>query len=340
MLRRSPFARSARRQFAGELPLDSVSPAQDPSARRMPGWLFAGAMAGLALAASGLLEPRGGSAPALSDDVAAIVGERVIRRVDYERVLAGVERDRRGPIDDATRRRVLERMIDEELLVQQALALGLAASDRRVRGELVSGLVDSVVAEASGEQPSEAELEAHYRANQDFFVRPGRLRVEALSFDAESAAGTSPPAAQATTVSSARARPDALTRAREARTALERGVSADEVKATLGDPPVAAVPDALLPLAKLRDYLGPAVLEALPMLAVGVWSAPIETGSGYALVRVVESEQASAPALEEVAAVVRQDWIRRRGDDALRRYLDGLRPLQPIVRNEGLFAAP
>ena len=40
----------------------------------------------------------------------------------------GVEGDLRNPIDDAMRRRVLDRMIDEELLVQRALDLGLAVS--------------------------------------------------------------------------------------------------------------------------------------------------------------------------------------------------------------------
>ena len=111
----------------------------------MPWLLLVGAAVGLALAAWGLLEKRveghglsaGSPSQELSPEQAAIVGDRVIRRVDYERMLAGVERDLRNPIDDATRRRVLERMIDEELLVQQALALGLASADRRVRGELV-----------------------------------------------------------------------------------------------------------------------------------------------------------------------------------------------------------
>jgi parvulin-like peptidyl-prolyl isomerase len=297
----------------------------------MPWLLLAGAALGLALSAAGLLESGGadhGSAAAgLAADQAARVGERVIRRVDYERMLAGVERDLRNPIDDATRRRVLERMIDEELLVQQALALDLAAADRRMRGELVSGLVDSLVAEADAAPPSEAEVEAHYRANREFFARPGRLRVESLFF-ARRASGS------ATAADELRARVEA------ARRRLEAGDAREVVEAALGDRRIAAVPDALLPLAKLRDYLGPGAVEALAGLEPAKWSAPIEAADGVLLVRIAEQEATQTPPFEEVEALVRRDLVRQRGDAALRRYLDGLRERTRIERNEAIFAAP
>ncbi len=125
----------------------SNAPSNAPHSTRATWLLFAGAMLGLGLAALGLLEERRKQAT-LPGSYAAVVGERTIRTVDYQRVLAGVESDLRNPIDDALRRRVLDRMIDEELLVQRALDLGLAVVDRRVRGELTSGLIDSIVSEA------------------------------------------------------------------------------------------------------------------------------------------------------------------------------------------------
>lgn len=278
----------------------------------MRGWLLAGAGLGLALSAWGLLEDRGGR-HALSEQTAAIVGAREIRRVDYERMLAGVERDRRGPIDESTRRRVLERMIDEELLVQQALALGLANADRRVRGELVSSLVDSVVSEADAEPPSEAEVEQHYRENAAFFARPGHLRVETLFFSVRD-------------------------RAAAARAQLASGAGREAVAAAWADPAVVEVPAVLLPRTKLRDYLGPAVVETLDGLETGIWSEPLETSGGFRLVRVVEREATSAPPLAEIESLVRQDLVRRRGDDALRRYLESLREATAVARNESLFA--
>ena len=95
-----------------------------PETRTRGAWLLlVGAAFGLAMASFGLLEPKIDPS-LLPEDAAAVVGERKIRRVDYERVLSGVAGDLRSPIDDAMRRRVLDRMIDEELLVQRALSLG------------------------------------------------------------------------------------------------------------------------------------------------------------------------------------------------------------------------
>ncbi len=278
----------------------------------MPWLLLAGAAVGLALSAWGLLENRG-ERHVLSAETAAIVGDRVIRRVDYERMLAGVERDRRGPIDDATRRHVLERMIDEELLVQQALALGLAAADRRVRGELVSGLVDSVVSEADAEAPTTADVEQYYRESAELFARPGRLRVESLYFSDRD-------------------------RAEAARARLTAGDDSSAVAKTLADRDLAAVPDALLPLAKLRDYLGPTAIVALAEQGPGAWSEPIEAADGFRLIRVLEREAQTTPPLAEVEPLVRQDLIRHRGDESLRRYLDALRSETPVDRNESIFA--
>lgn len=314
-------------------PLNSEPRSPDASSARVPWLLGLGAALGLALAATGLLEPRTGvetadPGGALEPEVAAIVGPRTIRRVDYERMLAGVAQDLRSPIDEATRRRVLERMIDEELLIQRGLALGLAASDRRVRGELVASLVDSVVAEAAGEVPSRTEIERHYAQNADFFTPPARLRVASLFFaderDGEREAE--------------RAKSAARERSVRALEALNAGADASRVAREAADPELAPVPDALLPIAKLRDYLGPDVVAALVSLESGGWSEPIDAAGGVRLVRVLEREAGVPPALEVIAELVERDLVRRRGDEALRRYLDALRDEIAIERNERLFA--
>lgn len=243
-------------------------------------------------------------------------------------MLAGVEQDRRGPIDEGTRRRVLERMIDEELLVQQALALGLAQVDRRVRGELVSSLVDSVVSEADADPPSAAEIERHYRESAAFFARPGRLRVASLFFSAGGGGGEA---------AGGRA---ARERAEAARARLVGGDDPALVAAESADRAVLEVPAALLPLAKLRDYLGPAAIEALAALAPGEWSAPLEAAGGFRLVQLLEREPESTPPLAEIEDLVREDLVRRRGDEALRRYLEELREQITVVRNAALGDAP
>ncbi len=285
--------------------------------------LLAGAAAGLLLASAGLLDAPARSGADLPPDAAAQVGERTIRRVDYERVLAGVAGDLRSPVDEAMRRRVLDRMIDEELLVQRALELGLAHVDRRVRGELTSSMIDSIVAEVGSETPSEAEVARHYDENVEFFTRPGRLRARRLYFstrrDGEDPRGT------------------AGERAREALEALRAGGSPDEVEAAWADRQVSPVPDALLPPSKVRDYVGPGLLQVLATLETGEWSAPQESASSLSLVTVLDREPPVVPPLDEIEALVRQDLERRRGDEALRRYLDELRSAAAITIDDGLF---
>ena len=281
-----------------------LAPETEKTASR-PAWLLlAGAALGLGLASLGLLETRV-DPEGMPSDAAAVVGDRSIRRVDYERVLAGVAGDLRSPVDDAMRRRVLDRMIDEELLVQRALELGLAVIDRRVRGELTSGIIDSIVAETDGDEPSARDVERHFDENVEFFTRPGRLRARTIFFssrrDAEDPRGT------------------AKERADQARTRLLAGESANTIEVELGNPQVSPIPYAMLPASKVRDYVGPSVLTGLLPLEAGVWSEPIKAGSGFHLAIALEKEPPIVPSLDSIENLVRQDLKRRRGDEARRR---------------------
>jgi parvulin-like peptidyl-prolyl isomerase len=85
------------------------------------------------------------------------------------------------------------------------------------------------------------------------------------------------------------------------------------------------VPDALLPPAKLREYVGPTVLRTALAAEPGAWSAPLRSGAGYHVLAVVEREPPSTPALADVRDSVKAEWVRRGGDRALRSYLDELR---------------
>jgi parvulin-like peptidyl-prolyl isomerase len=95
----------------------------------------------------------------------------------------------------------------------------------------------------------------------------------------------------------------------------------------------------MLPPSKVRDYVGPLILQSLEALPVDEWSEPIESGGGFYVVRVIEREPRIVPAFEQVEELVRQDLKRRRGDQALRDYLDDLRTRTPVAINESVFSA-
>jgi parvulin-like peptidyl-prolyl isomerase len=277
--------------------------------------LTLGAAAGLVLASTGLL--RGGvGEPA--EGVVAQVNATPILAADFERLVAGLESDTRSVADAATRQRVLDRMIDEELLVQRGLELGLAARDRKVRGDLSSAVIRSVVVEADQREVDEDELRAFFEREIAFFTQPGRLRVDQILFR----------------VRDASLQEAAKQRAQRARAALRDGRAFSAVRDEMGDPVISAIPDALLPATKLREYIGPTALAAALKLDVGEVSGPVRSGVGFHLLRAVEREPSRTPDFAAFEAQIRAEWRRRAGDEALRNYLDELRSRATVVTRQ------
>ena len=267
-----------------------------------------GAGLGLALAALDLV---GGTrtTAALPEGAIAVVDGIAVQSTDYERALAALAADRRTPLDEQDRRRVLDRLIDEELLVQKGLALGLARRDQRVRSDIVASVVESVVAEAATREPDQAEIEEFFAQHRELFQRPGRVRVRQILVRVTSG------------VSDEQARE----RAAQASARLRNGEDFALVANELGDPPVAELPTGKIDPATLREYLGPTVARSVEELGVASPSDPIRSAAGYHVVEVIEREPATTPALAEVADQVRAELRRKSEDDALRAYVDQLR---------------
>lgn len=100
-------------------------------------------------------------------DAAAFVNGQPIGRDDVERALASFGADKRAQLTREDRNKVLERLIEDELLAQRAVSLGLPASDPNARKVLIRGLIDSLVATAP--PPTEAELRQYFEANTGLF---------------------------------------------------------------------------------------------------------------------------------------------------------------------------
>src|SRR5262245_15920688 len=271
-------------------------------------WLALGATAGIGCAALGLLlsGERGRTLPA---NAAASVNGAVIRFEEYDRAVAAFAYDRRDPIGPAERRHVLDRMLDEELLVQRGLELGLARSDRRVRGDIVSAMIELVVSQADDIEPSDGEVRAFYEENRDYFARTDRLLVQQVFVRA----------------APLRSEEEARARADQAARRLRTGEPFDRVREALGDAEVAPVPRDLLPIAKLREYLGPTAAHAAEALDVGGTSDPQRSGTGYHVLVLLDRSPGAEPPLAAVQEQVRAELRRRASERALRSYLDDLR---------------
>jgi parvulin-like peptidyl-prolyl isomerase len=274
-----------------------------------------GAALGLAFATSDLLSfERATNVPAGS---VARVNDTFIREEDYARALSAFASDRRSPVEEVDRRHVLDRLIDEELLVQRGLDLGLAKRDRRVRADVVAAMLDAITSEAKTTEPGDEEVAAFYESERDYFARPGRVHARRILVQASST------------------RPDAEARRRavEAAKRLRAGEDFALVRSQLGDPEVATLPDTALPAVKLREYVGPTATRALLAAAPGEVSEPIRSAGGYQVLQLVDRTGSEVPPLAEIEAEVRAELRRRAADQALRTYLEDLRRSGDVQSN-------
>jgi hypothetical protein len=267
--------------------------------------LALGSMLGLVLAAGSILASGRNAGHGLPPDTVARVNGVPISADEYRRALEAVAGDRRDEPDGALRRHVLDRLIDEELLVQRGLELGLARVDPRVRRELAAAVVAEAVTDGERGDPTPDELRTFYDTERGFFARGGRLQVREVFVAADT--------------------PDAERRARTAAARLRAGDDPASVRRELGDSEPAPIPDAPLPPAKLAEYVGPTAMRTALALAPGTVSDPVRSAAGFHVLLLVSRDAQVVPPLADIEDEVREEWRRRGGESSLRARLDALR---------------
>ena len=258
---------------------------------------------GAALALVSVFAPRGPAwVPMIPADAVARVDGHAIPRADYERAIAALVSDLRRPLESAEREQVVERLVDELLLVEHGLAGELVQRDPYLRTQVARTVLDRLQAQVqTGPAPSEAELRNHYAAAGGRFARVGRIELETLYLA-----------------------PSERTRARTLARQWAAGAEHAELLAQ-ADVPVLELPAVALTPDKLRDYLGPEATAAALSLAPGEVSEVLALAGGLWILRVVTREPGQLPPFAEVREQVAADLERERSDTALRELLDELR---------------
>jgi hypothetical protein len=136
---------------------------------------LAGAGIGAVIAIGALLWPTDTSLPEGSE-IAARINGRVIPVADVEMALEAMASDSRNPLDASDTERALGRLIDEELLLQRGVELGLPYNAPEVRRAIVLAMIDTIVANAGGE-PEETQLRDLFEAEPQLFAAEPSLRV-------------------------------------------------------------------------------------------------------------------------------------------------------------------
>jgi hypothetical protein len=270
--------------------------------------LVLGTAAGIALAAVGIVRS-GERASVDAEGAIAVVNGQRISRESFARFAAAVAAERkRVELDAATRRLLLERMVDEELLFQRGLALGLQRHEPTARRSIVAALIASVTADAELAEPDQKTLQRFYDENPERFARPGRLVLDVAFVGL---AG----------------KPEALAfgEAQEIARRVRAGEDFSRVRDELADQPLAALPAGPLPFETIRQYLGPTSARAATRLEVGQVGSPTRGSDGYYVVRLRDRTPGETAPFGEVREQVRAELLRSRSDRALRDYIADLR---------------
>jgi hypothetical protein len=268
-------------------------------------WLLAGVLVGSLMAAAQILHDL--RMPVrLLDGVAARVNGREIDSSSIARTVAGSDAALRAT-GAAAGNRVLARMIDEELLLQQALDSGAAQTDPEVRAALVRAAINRVNAETAALPVTRGDVETYFAAHRAAYATATRYEVTPLYFEA----------AQFPVLRTA------LQRAEAAREGLRAGRRV-ELLARAADTPPFVPPGDLATAGTLVNYFGSTVVNSIDGVRVGESTPPINFGRGVLIVYVSRRIDGEIPAFDSIERLVEADLLREQQETALARLLDSL----------------
>jgi peptidyl-prolyl cis-trans isomerase C len=228
------------------------------------------------------------------------------RKVEIDgRVLAALQTDharRLGvpALDAAQARGVETTAIEDEILVREARRLGLDQDDAIVRRRLVQKVL--FLAEELGgasRNPTQAELVAFFEKNRERYGAVARIRLVHVLAKTREAAEALRPSVEAFT--RATADPDAVP--------------------PFGNPlPVPRLVDASS--ADLARTYGRELAYVGDTLPPGVWSAPVASGYGWHLVRVIERRNERVARVGDIAGALRLDYLVAQREAAVARFIE------------------
>lgn len=181
---------------------------------------------------------------------------------------------------------IIAERVDEEIMAQEALRLGLDQEDVIIRRRLAQKYAFVREDLAAIPEPSEARLRAYFEKNAGLFEIPGAMTFRHIYFSAERGAGARPAAAAA--LAKLQTRPEAT-------------LDGDVFILPLA---YAAITETDLK----RDYGGP-FAAALARAPEGVWIGPLESAFGWHVARVEKRQAAAAQDFEAARDVVRARWM-------------------------------
>tara|TARA_B100000579_G_scaffold409675_1_gene398918 strand:- start:391 stop:1224 length:834 start_codon:yes stop_codon:yes gene_type:complete len=240
------------------------------------------------------------------DQAIARVGEKEISRQRFEEIIKVLDDQSNSELTLEKKNLIRERLIDEELLIQRAIELDLVRNDSLVKGNVIQTMFQYIINSNELAEPTEAELRNHFIKEKNYFSSGKRYKLKNYSFRNLSDAET-------------------------ARNSLNQSNFENFLKLTETENTI-DLPDVFLTPQKIRDYLGPKVLEELPNLEKGGFSNIFEINQVPSIIFCIDILLDNNPKFEEIIEQIKNKFIRDREDNLVKEYIKNLRNFYEIEK--------
>ncbi len=240
------------------------------------------------------------------DQAIARVGEKEISRQRFEEIIKVLDDQSNSELTLEKKNLIRERLIDEELLIQRAIELDLVRNDSLVKGNVIQTMFQHIINSSELVEPSEAELREYFSKEKNYFSSGRRYKLKNYTFrnldDAEMAINLLN------------------------QSDFESFLKLVETESAID------LPNVFLSTQKIRDYLGPKVLDELPSLEKGGFSNIFEINEVPSIVICIDILLDNNPKFEEIAEQIKNKFIRDREDSLVKEYIENLRNFYEIEK--------
>lgn len=202
----------------------------------------------------------------------------------------------------------VNRMIRDQVLSREAVALGLDEGDLVIRRRLAQKMDFLFTGLAEAEEPSDEELQELLDENPGDYQEPGRVSFRHVYFNTEQR-GEDPAGAAA----------------RQLADQLNSGAVGASDVSTSGDSFLLPTSFSNETVASIQGQFGPRFAEALEELEPGAWHAPVVSAYGLHAVRVEERTEPRLPDFSDLTNRLREDWLAKRQHDLAAKTYEKLR---------------
>ncbi|WP_170825397.1 peptidyl-prolyl cis-trans isomerase [Ruegeria sp. HKCCA5426] len=210
---------------------------------------------------------------------------------------------RRAPTDEELNKLKAD-WLNREVLVREALALGLDGNDEIIRNRLVQKMNFLLTSEAGAARPDDEVLQTYLSDNAEAFTTTARIAVS-LVYLGQNPSGTF--------VGQTRAR-----------------LAAGEDHRQLGQASLLPTGFDLSVRSSFDGNFGTGFFDQLQPLPLGEWSGPVQSSFGLHMVRIDNRWDATLPPFGAIRDRVLADWREKQAERAKEVFIENLRSTYSI----------